>query len=213
MARTELLTYVLAIVCLIYAFKTDEKRGCIAFIKKYRLLFVLVFLMIVAFAGLGQITTRATDMNPGSKDFYLYRYCGYTLVTFDKYYVNIPSENSIILLLGPLEKIISLAGIHLPYTQIVPLDEPYNVAGYYCTIYATSGILGIVVVNFILGFFVSWLYNKSRKQGGYSLIFYSTYIYAIMMSFFAYQYANTLYLYIIFLIIILKVDGYLRYHR
>lgn len=208
LARTELLTYILALSCVYYSFKGGKRTKRLHnLIKKYQKFFYIVFLLIIGFYILGAISGRKVTSEIFSKEFFFYRYTGFTLVTFNTFCIDKPGVKGYIELAWPIKKIIGILGLPMDQTVIVPPGTPYNVVGYVGTVYTAIGLFGLIIFTFILGYLMVLLYINAKKKGGFYLIFYSSYIYTMAISFFAYQFANTFYIYILLLIMIVKIDS------
>lgn len=207
-ARTELLTYVFALSCVYYYFKGDSIRASLyRFIKKYYSFFFVFMLLVGGFYLLGVVSGRSVTSDIMSKEFFLFRYTGFTLVTFDTYCIDKPGVNGVVALIWPLKKFLNILGIRFPGTSIVPPGTPYNVVGYIGNVYNAVGTGGLIVTTLLIGYFLVCLYNYARERGEFLFLFYASYIYTITISFFAYQYSNTFYLYFLLLIILVKINN------
>lgn len=206
MARTEIFTYILSVSCIIYSFYgVRYRKNFVSLFYKYRKIVFVFAVLIAAFFFFGLVTGRAGNASVMDENFFLYRYTGYTLITFDQWYLKNPGVNGVISVLGPFQKILLLMGIPLTKQTIVPGWAGYNVGGYYGELYVGAGFLGLIIINLLLGYFTTWLYMKARTHGGYYLLFYSSYLSAAAISFFAYQFCNTFHFYILGLLLLLQI--------
>ncbi len=205
-ARTELLTYVFSIACLYDSFSGKRRgSGFFAYLKKYKKFLMLLVLLVTAFYLLGAYSGRGVTSEIFHRDFFLWRYSGYTLVTFDQYCLDKAGACGILSIMGPVGKLLWLLGISAGCNSVVPPQAQYNVTGYVGGVYTAVGSGGTAIFTLAAGYFVMWLYCRARDRGGYFLIFYASYLCTVTMAFFSYQLANTLYFYLAACIVLLNI--------
>lgn len=214
MARTGLLQYSLSIIYIyLYAKNkansTRKRRTLRTLIKENRQLLGMAVFLILVFIGIAQLTGRMTGSNSFfNKDFVLYRYLGYSLVTFDKYILGHGGITNGFYVFGPFGKILEM--MHLidisEVEKIGASMNEFNVYSYISAPYMDFGIVGLFLTMIVIGSIVAFVYNLSLRKGGFFTIFYAIYLYSIVIAFFAYQFSNTYYIYIIVLMLLLKLN-------
>lgn len=168
----------------------------------------LALLMVTIFFGAISWARGAHSWTVGfiDKDFVLYKYLGYPLVAFDKYIVEHPFSGYGYNSSGGLGKLYAIlfdGGESFPSFGAPPNE--FNVYSFLYDPYIDFGTWGCGIILFVIGAFSSLVFQLSKKIGGFFTIFYSSYLFAIVMAFFDYQFANTQYFWNALLLFILWV--------
>lgn len=208
LAKTDFLINFLS--CIYIAYFAGKIKGYTCAIEKRQRLvrYIVVFVALFLFFSLISWArgVRSWNVGMGSKDFFLYKYGGYSLVAFENYVVNFPYKSLGYNSLGGFGKLLSkfgLYGLERPGPEL-PLGE-FNVFSFLFDPYVDFGIIGCGVIMLLLGSFSSLIFRLSRKYAGFFTIFYASYLYALVMAFFDYQFANTQFIWIALLLVLLWV--------
>ena len=212
MARSTMLQYIISIVYICYFSK--EKRGIQ---KKYfnikqllsgNIKIICLFLVVFfAFSAVALVTNKLGGGSILDKEFYLYKYLGYPIVAFDINVMAFPRISKGYYSLGPIGKVLGIFGVyHVSEFSSLGVAGPtqFNVYSYLAAPYKDFGIIGIIVISLFLGFISGMFYWFSIRKKGEWTVFYSVYIYGILMAFYSYQFAMTYYFYIAAILILYR---------
>ena len=208
LARTELLTYALSLAYMFFVntYQTRERRSFFAFLKKYFPLLLMIIAFIAMFLIIGNNSGRQFGTQLSDENFVLWGYSGHGFVNFDRYAVRGGFIQDWYALFTPIEsilkKVFGAAGRENLGMYINNNFSTFNTFTSFGFMYMCAGTIGLVFVNLIYGWFCGWLYMRAKGYGGLYEIFYSSYIYTLVISFFAYQIMNTSYIYVIVLLLI-----------
>ncbi len=212
MARTTLLAYALAyayiylrgLIDKVYRKKMFSRKK----IRRYYLVlcagFIILLLIFFLFV---QKLGKAGAEKLFDKEFFLYKYLGYSLVAFDKYIKDFPGMTRGYYSLGAFGKILMLFGIYkrdMLENIGAPVGE-FNVYSYMSSLYLDYGILGLIFPMFLIGTLSGILYHKVQQRSGWWTIFYANFAYALVIAFYAYQFSNTTFIYCLFFMFALSV--------
>lgn len=146
---------------------------------------------------------RSTNNNYGlfDKNSSLIQYIGKPIIAFDQWILPHSNASKEILFLEPINKVLlKLELIDYDNIKLASLGQ-FNVYTYLKVPYMEFGLLGVLVLMLLIGILVNYLYLKSKTGSRNWLIFYSFYSYAIVMSFFDWQFGITTYAYLILFLI------------
>lgn len=209
MARTAILQYTLSFAYLTFIYINNKSNK---YIKMKSLLYSIlcIFIVFFLFDKIALYLVKIGSVSYLSKDYYVYKYIAYPLVTFDRYVINNPLSTSGYFILGPIGKILKHIGIYPDDILKRGFDIPptiFNVTSYLQAPYNDFGTIGIIVVTFLLGLISGFIYKQARKKGHYWRLFYANYIYSIVISFFAYQFSMTSHVYLLCLFLLLRINS------
>lgn len=215
MARTGILQYILSIVYIIYIFKFKGKRTLKQILKKFIYFIILIIFVISVFTWIAISTAKlGNNFSLFDKDFYIYTYIGYGLITFEKYVVAHPGFGNGFFVLNSFSAIFSMLGLYnsleLQNVVVIPNTE-HNVSTFITDPYKDFGIIGIAFIMILIGFFVGFVFHNANKKGGLWAVFYSVYIYSIFISFYAFQMTNAFYIYCLIIILSLKIKSRIQF--
>lgn len=162
-------------------------------------------LIVTSILGLSLImnSMRTTNSNSGlfDKNSSIMQYLGKPIIAFDQWILPHSNESKEILFIEPINKILlKFELINNDYIKLAPLGQ-FNVYSYLRVPYMEFGTLGVLILMFLIGILVNFLYFKSKIGSRNWLIFYSFYSYAIVMSFFDWQFGVMTYVYLILFLI------------
>ncbi len=166
--------------------------------------FLVVFF---AFSAVALVTNKLGGESILDKEFYLYKYLGYPIVAFDINVMAFPRISKGYYSLGPIGKVLGIFGVyHVSEFSSLGVAGPtqFNVYSYLAAPYKDFGIIGIIVISLFLGFISGMFYWFSIRKKGEWTVFYSVYIYGILMAFYSYQFAMTYYFYIAAILILYR---------
>ena len=162
-------------------------------------------LVVASILGLSLLmnSMRSINNNYGlfDKNSSLIQYIGKPIIAFDQWILPHSNASKEILFLEPINKVLlKLELIDYDNIKLASLGQ-FNVYTYLKVPYMEFGLLGVLVLMLLIGILVNYLYLKSKTGSRNWLIFYSFYSYAIVMSFFDWQFGITTYVYLILFLI------------
>lgn len=196
-ARTEIIMVLCVFTyCLLYK-KRDKIFNNKQLMKNVIKILTGVFIIVLFFVWIAKATNKSGSDLISSQDYFLWKYLGYPIVTLDKYCTENPGVSSGYFILGTVGKILGNAGvIDMGFIHLMPRAGTFNVFSYIGPIYLDVGNW-YILIQFLLGFFVAYLYVQNNYKGGRWTVFYSFYLYAIVMSFYGFQYTLTQFVYVV----------------
>lgn len=204
MARTALLQYSVSVIYVCYFIK--GRRGVeIRSVNVKKLLstsFKITILILIGFwvfSMIASVTGKLGANSVWSKDFYLYEYIGYPIIAFDMNVSKFPFISKGYYSLGPIGKLFGIFGLY-NVSDFASLgnaaSNQFNVYSYLAAPYKDFGLLGVLLVSFLLGMFSGLFYWYSIRKKSVWTVFYSIYVYGIIMAFYSYQFMMTYYFYV-----------------
>ena len=139
----------------------------------------------------------------GSKDFFLYKYLSYPLASFEINVSGIKSRGNGYYCLAGFGKMLGKLGFFTEdnMNHKEEMDEDslsyFNVFGYVGRIYLDFGMMGCFIVPIFIGGICCILFKLSEHKKGIFTILYAVYLYAIIISFFDYQYLNGIFFWVL----------------
>lgn len=212
MARTTLLAYALAyayiylrgLIDKVYRKQILRRQK----IRQYYLALCVGFvLLLVVFFLFAKNLGKAGAEKLFDKEFFLYKYLGYSLVAFDKYIKDFPGITQGYYSMGVFGKILMIFGFYkrnMLENIGAPIGE-FNVYSYMSSLYLDYGLLGLVFPMLLIGLVSGMIYHKVQECSGWWTIFYANFAYALIIAFYAYQFSNTTFIYCLLFILVLSV--------
>lgn len=205
-SRTDLLVTIVPVV-VIY-FQSIKLPKFSAKTKKNFIKFTALFVVLV---GMFSFMTKQRNVveNVGIFDHrnVTMQYLGRPLPAFEQWAYDKPGLDNSFYAIEPVGKILTvLGGEKFAQTRLAPRGQ-FNVYTYLRVPYMERGVLGVIVIMLILGLLCHYLFYKYKIGGKYWVIFYAVYAYAIIMSFFAWQFGAMTYFYLaLFLLVTSSID-------
>lgn len=204
MARTAMLQYAISIIYICYFLKGQrgiQKRVVTAKHLIFGIGEIIVFFLtaFIAFSAVASVTAKLGGNSIFDKEFYLYKYIGYPIVAFDLNVREFPMISMGYYSLGPVGKILGILGVYnvSDFSGLgVASNTQFNVYSYIVAPYKDFGFVGVIFISLILGLLCGMFYWMSVRKKGEWTIFYSIFVYSILMAFYAYQFAMTYYIYV-----------------
>ena len=163
--------------------------------------FIGIVILLIGFSIIAKLTSKFGSGSVFSKDFYLWSYLSAQIQTLDKYIIAHPGASDFYYIGGVFSR---LLGKSEAFRMYLPVLSEFNVFSYIGAIYLDCGSFAYVI-QIVLGSFVAYLYCMNMKKGGYWTVYYAFYSFAIFMSFYAYQYSLTTYIYLLIAFFVIKV--------
>ena len=207
LARTAVLQYTLAFLYLYTCYIKSRGNSLRSNIKRSFMFILVLLLVIVVFNVIAVVLEKSGADSIWSREFYLYKYIGYPLITFDRFVLENPASTKGYFVFGPIGKILQIFGLYpndILKKGFNISSEVFNAPSYLQAPYNDWGMIGIVIVPILLGMLSGYIYQKARCIGGYWRLFYANFIYSIVVSFFYYQFSLSSHIYLIILFCLLK---------
>lgn len=186
-----------------------NKKGFVKFLKRF---LIGSIIMLWIFIVIAELTGKLGSEKILDPDFFVFKYLGYPIPTFDRYILSNPSVSEGFFSLGIFGKILAEINIleQKDYSSILPDNTVFNVYTFLGVPYLDGGIIGVLVCSLFLGIISGIIYKFSNLYGNVYTIFYALFSYAIIMSFYAYQFNLTTYIYIIIILFMIKLTARLK---
>ena len=189
-----------------YCMLQNNKANVLNVQKIFSKIFFIVLsiaFLVYLFSWIANATNKMGDDNFWSPNNFIWKYLGYPLVIMDKYVITNPGFYSGRISLGVFGDLLNRLDLYRYNNATVIPDGVFNVYSYIGCAYLDFG-LGSFFEQLFIAMFVAYVYVKNKKCGGKWTVFYAFYLYAIIISFYSFQYSLTLYVYIFFLLIFLE---------
>ena len=206
-ARTAILQYTLSILFFLHIYIKENFKHCT--IKLLLIYTILAIAMCYMFNIVALYLMKIGDTSLLSKNFYIYKYIGYPIITFDKFVVDSPCSTGGYYTLGPIGKILEMIGIFPDNISQIGFYIPpgiFNVTTYIQAPYNDWGILGVIFAMVIWGGISGFIYRHAKLRAGLWRVFYANYIYSLVIAFYAYQFFLSSHVYIFFLLFLLSIQ-------
>jgi hypothetical protein len=114
MARTSILQYFISIIYIIIFTQITHKtnKSFKTIVKENKKLIFAVTTLTILFIIFAQLTGKMGNNSVFNKEFFIYKYIGYSLISFDKYILNNPFVSKGYFVLGPIGKLLSVFGVY-----------------------------------------------------------------------------------------------------
>lgn len=126
------------------------------------------------------------------------------IVAFDRYVLGFNSYTLGWNIFYPFTKLLSILGYQFISGPYVPPGQ-VNVFTMMAGPYLDYGDIGLVIVPFFLGLVYAIIYRGVVKGDIYFITFYSLFVFPLIISFFAYEYALASWLYYIAILFVVKI--------
>lgn len=209
LARTTFLQYTLAFLFLYTCYIKNRHSSLHTNIRQIVIFLLTVVCVICVFSFIAVVLGKSGADSIWSKDFYIYKYIGYPLITFDKYVLGNPASTNGYFIFGPIGKVLQILGFYpndiLKHGFSIS-PTIFNAPSYLQAPYNDLGIIGILVIPFLLGTLSGYVYKKAYCRGGYWRLFYANFIYSIVTSFFYYQFSLSSHIYLLLIFCVFNIS-------
>lgn len=206
-SRTSIMQQTIVLVYIVL-YRNRERifKNILRIIKIINKALIGIVILIIAFTIIANLTNKAGSGGFFSKDFYLWSYFSAQIRTLDKFVIAHPGVSDFYYIGGIFSR---LLGIDDSFKMFLPTINEFNVFSYIGAVYLDCGNFAYIF-QALLGSFVAFIYNMNQKKGGYWTIFYAYYAFAVFMSFYAYQYSLTTYIYLLIVFMAIRLFDRLR---
>lgn len=207
-SRTDLLISILPIF--IIFFRTKIKNSNIAEkIEKSKIrkqIFILAIGLLFLLVVMNNSRSIETSSAFFSVDNQIMQYIGRPIIAFDQWVLPYSNSSNQLLVFEPLNKVLLMLNIINPTNINLAPRGQFNVYSYLRAPYMDFGIIGVVLIMFLVGIVCHYFYIKYKSRNKSWIIFYSIFSYGMVMSFFDWQFFIITFVYLfIYIILVDKI--------
>jgi len=151
--------------------------------------------LLLVFIYMAQATGKTSGVSSYS---FIYEYIGKGIDVFDMYVVGRPFEGCASYVFGLAGRVydnfLSVEGA-CDLTSDLHVKDRHNVYTYVAAPYLYAGYLGVALIMALIGVVYAVFWNLSLTKSGYFSAIISVIMYGVFMSFYAWQFSMTFYLY------------------
>lgn len=160
----------------------------------FKVVFISLFVIMALFVI---IAVSAGKTGGGGVFSFIPAYFSYSFIAFDEYVYGREFQGCLRYVFGTVGDIIDPDGCSA--TKDLHTDTRHNVYTYVSSPYLLMGPIGVPLLMLFVGVWYGFLWKFASRFSGYFLVVLSCYIYGVIMVFYAWQFSNTTYIYMIIL--------------